>query len=81
MTENERRNIWPGQEWRDRKSGEVIRLDEIALSGVHAEGVVTEPASELGRALRAGLVTRSTVGERRRVHFTTLERSWERRPN
>lgn len=76
--DNERLNIWPGQTWRHINSGEVILLDEIALSGKHAEGVVTEPNDELRRALKAGLSVPTTVGQRRRIHFTNLLRSWRR---
>jgi hypothetical protein len=33
-------NIWPGQTWRDRATHKLIRLDEITLDGLHAEGVM-----------------------------------------
>lgn len=69
---------WPGERWQKRSNGEVVRIEQVMLDGVRYEATVVEDGHELARAVQIGVrgVT-SNVGTLRKLHGTTLRRSWQ----
>lgn len=68
---------WNGQRWQKRSNGEVVRIEQVMLDGVHYEATVVEDGHELARAVRIGLRgVKSGVGTLRKLHGTALLRSW-----